>query len=248
MAGISFSVCAVVLLMSVCAGVVQTVTGFGAGIVLISVLPAFFGVTAGAAVNTSVSLALSAVLAYQYRKHVNFPLILPLTVPFVITSSLSIYLVSGIDTKRLGIAFGFFLLALSLFFLIFSEKITLPKAWPFAVLYGLLSGVFSGLFSVGGPLIALYLLETSGDRDRYIANTQMLFFIIDAVNMLNRCITGLYTVSLIPFTLAGLAGILAGKRLGLSVAGKITPAVLKKAAYVFVGIAGLLTIRKYILM
>ncbi|MBQ2739799.1 MAG: hypothetical protein IJF36_06175, partial [Oscillibacter sp.] len=53
---------------------------------------------------------------------------------------------------------------------------------------------------------------------------------------------GLYGASLFPATVIGIAGIIAGKWLGLRIAEKMDGEKLKKIIYIFVGISGAVTL------
>lgn len=239
--------CIAILLIAFAAGTVQTSTGFGAGIVMMTVLPSFFGISTAAALNTSVVVFLTISLVIRFRKDIEYRHTLPLIACYLVTSIACIRVTPYIDTQKIGIGFGIFLIAISVFFLFFSSRITLSASLPMTALCGFASGVFSGFFGVGGPLVAIYLLNTSRSKDSYLANTQFIFLMTGIVNTLTRAFAGIYTASLLPFAAIGLVGILLGKKTGLFISRKIKPKRLKLLVYIFVGIAGLLTLKKYLI-
>lgn len=235
-----------VLLISFASGIVQTSTGFGAGIVMMTVLPSFFGVAAGAAINTSVVVALTVSLVFKFRKYIDFRKVFPLIVCYLITSIYCIRLTPLIDTRKIGIAFGMFLIAVSLFFLFFSSKIVLNDSLLSLMLCGLASGIFSGFFGVGGPLVAVYFLNITPDKKSYFANTQFVFLLTGIVNTVTRILSGIYTASLLPFSVVGLIGILFGKRIGSFISDRLRSDSLKLIVYIFVGVSGIMTVWKYL--
>jgi uncharacterized membrane protein YfcA len=102
--------------------------------------------------------------------------------------------------------------------------------------------VTSGLFGIGGPLMAVYFVSVSRDKESYIANIQCLFAVTNVVNFLLRISKGIYTVDLIPITLLGFAGITLGKMLGLRLLERMELEGMKKWVYLFVGASGVLTV------
>ena len=223
-------------------GMVQTVTGFGAGVVLILILSRFFDMLAAPGINNVVCMSLTVMLSWQHRGKIDLRKVLLPAVPFACVSVLTIHLAQNADLSILGVVFGLFLVALSVYFFCFDKKVKLRGDVPTAVLCAAISGVFSGLFGVGGPLMALYFLQITKDREEYIGNLQFFFTLTNIINTATRIAGGIYTLDLLPVTLVGLAGILTGKQLGARIAGKLDAQTLKKVVYLFVGISGVITL------
>ena len=72
------------------AGLLQTVTGFGAATVLMLVLPHFFTMTEAAALSSVICMILAASLALRFRAHFRLWLILPPSVIYAAASILAI--------------------------------------------------------------------------------------------------------------------------------------------------------------
>lgn len=236
----------IVALAAMTAGAVQTVTGFGAAVIMMLVLPRMFGVVAAPAVSTSICVALSGALAWKFRKKTNFKLITVPIVVFGVCGIVIINLIKSLDLHLIGILFGVFLIALSVYNLAFAKKASLRPTKPVIFLSSVVSGTFSGLFSIGGPLMALCFLPCSSDHEQYIGNMQTLFVVTNIINIITRAANGLYTADLLPYTLAGMVFILAGKEFGIRFARKLNIEVLKKVIYVFVGISGAITLAENI--
>ena len=69
---------------------------------------------------------------------------------------------------------------------------------------------------------------------------EAFFFFTAVVNTTTRVIKGIFTVELLGYALAGLAGIVLGKQIGAKIAGKMNAALTRKVVYVAVGLSGLL--------
>ena len=79
------------------AGTVQTLTGFGAGVIMVLLLSTQLGMIAAPAVNTSICLGLTTVLTVRYWKSIEFrKMALPIAL-YTVLSAVSIYFVTRID-------------------------------------------------------------------------------------------------------------------------------------------------------
>ena len=228
------------------AGTVQTLTGFGAGVIMVLLLSTQLGMIAAPAVNTSICLGLTTVLTVRYWKSIEFrKMALPIAL-YTVLSAVSIYFVTRIDMDLLAISFGVFLIGLSVFSLFFSKRIRIRENILLLLAFAMISGVFSGLFGVGGPLLAAYLIAVTNSQESYIGNTQFLFTATNIINMGIRIARGIYKPEYIGYSLVGIAAVLIGMMLGNRIRERINIALLKKMVYVFVFLSGVATILQHI--
>jgi uncharacterized membrane protein YfcA len=228
--------------LAVLAGFIQTVTGFGAGSLLMAVFPYFFSMTAAPALSSSICWGLNLMLTWQYRKAIEWKIILLPGLCYIVFALLSIQFVGKMNYDALTIAFGVFFIILSVYFFFFSKKLTFKGTTGSAVFCSVISGICSGLFGVGGPLMAVYYVSVTDKRETYIASLQTIFAVNGLTILLMRLAKGYYTADMIPLTLAGIAGMFLGKVLGVKSADKLDGDRFKKIVYAFVGISGLVTI------
>lgn len=107
------------------AGLLQTVTGFGAATVLMLVLPHFFTMTEAAALSSVICMILAASLALRFRAHFRLWLILPPSVIYAAASILAIRSSAKLELGVLSLLFGTFLVLLSLYGVFLSNRLTL---------------------------------------------------------------------------------------------------------------------------
>ena len=153
-----------------------------------------------------------------------------------------INLIKSLDLRLIGAAFGAFLLALSLYYLLFAGRASLRPTRGIVLACSAVSGVFSGLFSIGGPMMALCLLPCAEGHEQYVGNMQTLFVVTNCINIAARVANGLYTVELIPISLVGIMFILLGRAIGTRLVRQLSAEVIKRAVYLFVGISGAMTL------
>ena len=76
---------------------------------------------------------------------------------------------------------------------------------------------------------------------------QFVFLITNAIIFVNKLIKGLFTLQLLPITVAGAVGVLLGQWFGTKLTSRLDADRMKTIVYVFIGISGYVTILQYIL-
>ena len=235
-----------VLISTALAGLVQSVTGFGAGVVMLMVFPYYLDMLHAPALSTAIVVGSAASIAWKFRKQVNLRLVIPIAAVYLCLSISSITVAKRLNLDLLSMAFGVFLILLSAYYLCFSKSIALRPSLATTIVCGAVSGLCGGLFGVGGPLLSLYFLASSEDKKSYIANIQTVFFITNTTNTITRIFHGIYTLDLLPLTLLGLVGISIGNMCGLRILDRINIDRMKTIVYIFVGISGVLNVLEYL--
>ena len=234
----------IVMLLSFLGGVVQTVTGFGGGIVMMLVFPYFFDITKAPALSAAIGMALSGSLTIKFRKKIDFRKSSIPTVLYVIISQIAILLIRYLDMKVIGLVYGGFLIALALYYFFLAKRIRLREGTGTMLFATGVSGLASGFFGIGGPLMAVYYSNILPLGEVYIASTQFNFFMGSILSFVTRILRGIYTIDLLSYTILGIAAIIVGRQVGLRIARRINGPLLKKIIYVFVAVSGVITILK----
>lgn len=238
---------AAVIAASLIAGSIQSITGFGAAMFLMMFLSPLLDLVTAPALSSAISVGLTVMLAWRFRKEIDLRLTL---FPAAIYLSASISIISVIhymDLELLSLAFGVFLIVLSVYFLAFSSRAHMQANWKSALVCALVSGICSGLFGIGGPLMALYFLAATDSKEAYVGNLQFLFSITSVSNLITRVVRGIYTWELLPLTILGFVSINIGKRIGLKALQKLDTASVKKIVYAFIGVSGVINVAEYFL-
>ena len=228
------------------AGIVQNIAGFGAGIILMMILPHFYGVLGAPALNTGICMVMTTLLAIRYRKYLSFRTIVVPLACFLLTTVTSIWLVGGADLHLLGIAFGIFFIVLALYFMFVQKNLKVSGNPIVGAVCGLISGALSGLFSIGAPTMALYFRAVTEDRNHYFASLQTLLAVANTVSTITRINRGLYPADLILPSVVGFLGLLAGQFIGSKVGKNLDAEKLNQFIYIMVLLSGINTLVKYI--
>ncbi|MBR6703903.1 MAG: sulfite exporter TauE/SafE family protein [Lachnospiraceae bacterium] len=231
-------------LIAFAGGVTQTLTGFGAALVMMLVLPYFRTVVQSAAAASATAAVLSVFLIWQYKQYLKPRRVLPSLVLYLAASLTLLQYVQKIDLKLMGILFGAFLTLLGLYYLLFAAKARIQDTPAATAGCSLFSGICSACFGVGGPLMSLLFLEKFPKREEYTANLQLFFLLTNLINTGARVVNGIFTADLMPVVLVGAAAIWGGKMVGVKLADRLSPDTLRKCIYLLVMLSGVSTLLK----
>lgn len=186
-----------VALSAALGGFVQSITGFGAAVVMMTILPYFFTMAVAPSVSTSICLGLTVTLAWKLRKSIDLKLTLPPTLLYAAASVTAIRFIGSMDLRVMTMVFGAFLMLLGAYLLLTEKKAAIRVTPAVTVVCGLLAGVCGGLFSIGGPIMAIYYLAATDSRESYLANAQANFAVNNVTSITTRVLSGYYTLDLL---------------------------------------------------
>lgn len=233
---------AVIGLIALCAGAVQGVTGFGAGVVMMMVIPGFFPLNQAAGISSAIAVAQSLVMALRYRNYVQAKKVLVPAVLYVVISGISIYFSTMVDQEAMKKALGVFLVILSVYYLFFNKKEAGTLSLPVSILFIAASGVCDGLFGIGGPLMVLYYLGQTKSKEEYLGTIQALFTITVAYGTVMRVYNHILTPMHLPYIGIGMICIMAGLAIANKIVDRLDGEKIKKITYAVIGLCGILNI------
>ena len=224
-------------------GFVQRVSGFGLGIFVMMFLPYFLpSHTAAASVSCLFSCVTSTYNAIRYRKSVSYKTALPLLIAALVTIPVAVGFATYVSAGVFQILLGVVLILLSLYFLLFNNKIRILPTVGNGVLAGAIGGTLNGLFSTGGPPVVLYLTQALSDNLTYFATIQFYFCITNIYATVSRAFSGVINLQVLICAAVGMIGCMAGDWLGKRVFDKLDAGKLRKIIYIGMIISGLIMI------
>lgn len=220
----------------------QSVTGFGFGIVAMIFLPVFLPYTEANFLSSLLSTVTSIMMLIAIFKKISWRnLIFPLTGSFVF-NYLAITFVKNAANDLLTLILGIALFGLSVYFFFFSNKIKIRATWYSGLIAGSISGIMSGLFSIGGPPVVIYYLQSEDDTDNYLATISAYFVLSGIISVTMKALSGFVTGRVWLGIAVGLFGMLIGSLLGCLARNKSKPHIIKKAVYTVMAVSGLVNI------
>lgn len=225
------------------ASFIQRVSGFGFGIFAMTFLPYVMSIyTEANALSTMLSMLMSLIVAAKmlhdiHWKNLIFPLIGNMVLTFI-----TVNLMKGRGDAFLRLLLGAALILLSIYFLKFSKKIHIRPTWYGGLICGCLSGILGGLFSMGGPPIVIYYMESEPDAKHYMASIQAYFTIANIYSIGVKVAAGFVTKNVLFFLAVGIIGMAVGLWIGGRIFDRLDGKKIKKYVYVFMAASGALNI------
>lgn len=214
--------------------------GFGFAVIIMAVLPMFLPYNEAIVINLILSFVSNIVIGAPYFRRIQWKIVLPILIPTVIICSITALFAVQADSRIMYILLGFFFIALSLYFFLFSGKIQIRQTAASTLILGILCGVLNGLFSLAGPVVALYFLSYKPEKESYIGNLQLFFLVCNLFNTTIRLLTG--SVSLagsMPMIGIGIGALIIGALIGFKVFKNLKGKWLERGVYALVGLNGL---------
>lgn len=213
-------------------------TGFGFGLVCMSLLPAVVGLKQAAAFSTFFGLFVTIATFVRHFHDYNWKLGLPFLASCCVGVPVGVYfLEKGSETlllKTLGTLMVYFAVRE---FLVKKklESVSTPMSIPF----GFFSGSLSGAFNLGGIPTATYAYAHSWSRGQIMAFLQVM--------LMTSCVLRLFLyqkfgyLNQFSWKLGGAVAIplFAGVFLGHYVMTKIHPKHMRQGIFIFIGLAGI---------
>lgn len=225
------------------AGIVQGVTGFGGGIVLMLALPFYFAIPQGAGITASMGIALCSSMVFRYRKVIQVKKAAIPSVLCIIVSSIVINFATTIDQVVMKKAFGVFLILLAAYYLFFKKSVSNRKLGPtVSIVCIVISAICDGLFGIGGPLMVLYFMNMTDSTYEYLGTLQLFFLINSIYNTAFRFYKGILLPEHLIYIGVGICGILSGVVIANKIVDRLNADMMRKLIYIMIGVSGILNL------
>jgi uncharacterized protein len=171
-----------IALLTIIASLVGTMTGFGTSTIMIPALVFFLPPVQAIFLVAIIHWFGNLWKIAFFRSGLELTLILLFGVTGVITSYLGATLTLAADPDTVLRVLGGFLAGYSIF-LVFQDKFRVPASRGAALVGGSLSGLFAGLFGMGGAIRAAFLALFDLPPATYIATLGVIGLIVDSTRI-----------------------------------------------------------------
>src|SRR5262245_869765 len=221
----------------VCAGFVQGLTGFGFGLVSMSLMPLVIGVKQAAAISTVFSLLATVTIFVRHCRDYNWRLGFVFLLSVCAGVPIGVYFLDrSRESLLLRVLGGFMILLAAREFLMRRQPQTMPTA--LTVPLGLFSGTLSGAFNLGGIPTAAYAYAHPWSRGQIMAFLQVMITLSCALRIVLYSRFGYFkeiSLGRAALLVVPLYGAIWFGHLAL---GRIRPEHMRKGVFAFIGVAG----------
>jgi len=228
-----------IFLLSIGASFIQSTTGFGFGIFIMTMLP-FFMPSYGEATTLSglIAITTSMSIVWRLREYITWHRLWTILVTFFIVSTIAIFTLKQIEDHILRKILGVVLILISIYFSLFSQRIHISTTKVTQISAGTLSGLMGGFFGMQGPPAVLYFIQSEPTKKHYMAMAQT-YFLLGNINMtIVRAYNGFLTNTVLTDYFWGIGGAAVGTIIGFSVFKHIPTRLFRYIIYFYIGICG----------
>jgi uncharacterized membrane protein YfcA len=229
----------IVIATAFASSVLQNLFGFGYATLVMSVLPYVIPYHQAAAASTMGIVLLSAVVSLRDRKHIRYHIVWPALGGYLITSVGFIFLAVGTSDAALMKLLGFMLIAVSIYMTFWGNSLRIRPTARNGFLCGALGGAGAGLFAIGGPPIAIYLLSSLETKEEYRASINFYFLVGNSVGSVVRFASGAVPVQFLGWLPFIFCAMLLGSFTGNRAFKVINELTMRRVIYFFIALSGI---------
>jgi len=236
-------------LISMLGAFITGVTGFGYAIICISLLPLVMELKVAVIIVLISSIVLFIYLLYQLiwriKVKISYRLILLPLGGIFIGRFLGIYMLTRFEDVILIPVLCVLLVILSLYFARYAKKFKIAFNRRNALLAGLISGVFGGVYNIGGPPLVVYYFSSTETNNQYNAHLQATLLISALYSLVLHTLIGNINTEVLILSSISILGVISGIYFGFRIFKSMNRAVLNMVISVFIILTSIVLAIKY---
>lgn len=202
-----------IALVTLAAALTQRLTGFGSGLIPMSILPGFVGIHTVTPLVALITTTVDLLMLSRYRAGIRPHAVYPLLVGMMFGIPLGILALRQIDERIVLGVLGAVISLYALYALV-GFRIPRPNGRPWAWGVGFLAGMLGGAYNTSGPPLIVYGQALEWPPDEFKANLQTLFIFNDVLvimghllaHNMTRVVTRAYLIALPALVVGFLVG------------------------------------------
>lgn len=224
------------VLIQVIANIVQAITGFAGGPIAMPPSMALVGVPNAKASITMILWFVTMIVTLQNLKYINYKKFFTMLVLMIVGMIPGIWLFDILPVKILMVVYGVIVVLIGIGKLLKPDANELKTPWNYVAL--IFSGVMQGMFTSGGPFLALYATGAMKDKKEFRATVTPIWFVLNIYLMYNMFRQGMYTGYVMKLTGVSIVPVLLAIFVGNKINHKIEQKAFLKLVYVLLIISG----------
>jgi len=221
------------------AGIIPQITGFGVAALSMSLLPFVLPITIVIPLVAIMSTIATGIVAMRSQFRGISRYVLPLVVGSGLGVALGMYMLPMMSEQLLQILLGIFLTAYALLGF-FGNETRMQLTHLHKSVVGIIAGFFSAFFNIQGPLVGLYVSESSNQKKnevKGIISTYM--FITGLFTVIGHALAGRITSTIMEFVIFLLPFLCIGLWIGAKIYARISIRRVRLGIFVLVFVAGI---------
>jgi len=229
-----------------CAVIVQTVAGFGLGLVSLPLLIPILGIRTAAPIVALVNLIAIALIFIRYRKEFQLKATKPLLIAGALGIPVGVWAVKTIPETYTLTALGILIFGYSLYAFFTPQVPRIQhKLWAYGL--GFLSGICGGAYNSSGPASVLYAHSQRWPQETFKSNLQGYFIINSLLINITHALSHNFTAKVFSGFMLAIPGIAGGMIIGFALSKRIDGQKFRKLILAMLFILGIRLIVTHIL-
>ena len=166
------------IILAMISEILGTVGGFGSSVYFVPVANCFLDFQSVLGITALFHLSSNITKIALFKKGFDKKIVLTLGLPAILFVSIGAYFSNYFNPKILTYILGFFLVGLSLLFLIF-KALRVKASTKNAIVGGSLSGLSAGLLGTGGAIRGMTLAAFKMNKEKFIATSAVIDLGVD---------------------------------------------------------------------
>ena len=216
---------------------VQTVAGFAAGLFAIPILISVLPMQEAIALMSIFLLIFSVILVYKNWKKIEQKTVLELSIGVIIGLSVGILILKTGNPIFLKRLLGAFTILFVIYNFISRNKLKIPG--KLGVLFGIAGGIFSGMFSAGGPPYVMYIYNRIDSASIFRATIIGILAVTNTLRVPMLVVSDILTFDTLLIALYMLPVFIIALLLGNKTYHKVNEGKFKLILMILLGISGI---------
>jgi len=236
--GIDFDSQFVIVGIFLFAVIVQTVAGFGLGIVSLPLLIPILGIRTAAPIVALVNLIAIGLIFIRYRHAFQIKATKPLLIAGALGVPIGVWGVKNVPEVYTLTALGVLILGYALYAYFTPQVPQIKHAlWGYGL--GFVSGICGGAYNSSGPASVLYAHSQSWPQETFKSNLQGYFIINSTIINITHALSHNYTSTVFSGFLLAIPGIVLGMTIGFTLSKRINAERFRKLILALLFILGI---------
>lgn len=223
----------------------QASVGFGYAILAMALMPLVLPMRLCSAISAVTVVIIAIQMVIMLRKHLNLRLIFIPVLFCMLTTNLGLYILMNYPEEILRIILAIFLVFLTIFFATTQKKksLKIKKTLLSSILFGLLTGISTGMFNIVGPFLMVYYLNICDDHLSFKANIEFSFLIAGIYSTILHIIYGNIDLEVAPYIVGSAIAVILAGFVGIRLFRKLNRGMVTRVIYIALPIMALLLIK-----
>lgn len=214
-------------------------TGFGSGLVAMSLLTPLIGVETAAPLFALLSIGAEVLMFLRYRHAVNLRSVWRLALGSLVAIPIGLTVIHSLNEQVVLVILGIVVAGYGAYSLVAPNLPELANSHRWGFPFGFVSGLLTGAYNTGGPPLIVYANLSRWQREEYKSNLPGIFMLNSAVVISSHVLAGHYTPDILQNVVIGLPVVLLGLVTGWSLDKHVNPELFRKMVLVLLVFIGL---------